>query len=218
MAEDLQALIDRLQREAVDEGQRRARAIVEAAEAKAASLVREAEVDAAELVRRAERDAEAFTERSRVALNQAGRDVVINVRKAVEQLVAALVQESLARELRPELLAEMLLKMVDAYASLGGRERRMTALLGPDDADELIKLFAQRYRERLREGVELRLDNDVVRGFRLRLVDEAVEHDFTETAIAEALTHHLRPHLARYLSATASASEAPRPENAEAEA
>jgi V/A-type H+/Na+-transporting ATPase subunit E len=218
MAEDLQALIDRLQREAVDEGQRRARAIVEAAEAKAASLVREAEVDAAELLRRAERDAEAFTERSRVALEQAGRDVVINVRQAVEQLVAALAHESLARELRPELLAEMLLKMVDAYAARDGRERRMTALLGPDDADELIALFAQRYRERLREGVELRLDNSVVRGFRLRLVDEAVEHDFTETAIAEALTHHLRPHLARYLSATAPASDAVPPATAEAEA
>lgn len=199
MPEDLQALIDRLQREAVDEGQRRARAIVEEAEARAAATIREAETKAARILERAEHDAEAYTERSTYALEQAGRDLVIAVSQAVERLLAGLVHESLEEELRPGLLAEMLTKMADAYAQRGGRERRMAVLLGADDLDEVVRLYAQRYRDRLPGGVELKLDNSVVKGFRVALVDEHIEHDFTIESIAEALTHHLRPHLAKIL-------------------
>jgi V/A-type H+/Na+-transporting ATPase subunit E len=202
MPEDLQLLIDRLQREAVDEGQRRARAIVEEAEARAAATVREAEAKAERLLERAAHDAEAFTERSTFALEQAGRDLLIAVSQSVERLLGSLVHESLMEELRPGLLAEMLAKMADAYASRGGRERRMQVLLGEDDVDQLVRLYAQRYRDRVREGVELKLDNSVVKGFRLTMVGEHVEHDFTIDAIAEALTHHLRPHLARILPRT----------------
>ncbi len=207
MPEDLQALIDRVQRDAVDEGQRRARAIVAEAEATAASLVRDAEAKATASLERAERDALAFTERSSAALDQAGRDLLISVSQSIERLLAALVHESLTETLQPDLLAAMLVAMSDAYGARGGRERRMTVLLAPDDLDALVRLYAQRLRERLPHGVELRLDNSVVKGFRVAIVDEHVEHDFTIDAIADALTHHLRPHLARILPRSHDAAE-----------
>ena len=199
MPEDLQALIDRLQREAVDEGQRRAQATVAEAEARAEALVREAEEKAARVLERADRDAEAYTERSAHALEQAGRDLLIAVSHAVERLLAGLVHASLMETLKPELLAEMLTKMSEAYASRGGRERRMEVLLNEDDLESLVRLYAQSYRDRLQTGVELKLDNEIVKGFRVVMVEDHVEHDFTIDAIAEALTHHLRPHLARIL-------------------
>jgi V/A-type H+-transporting ATPase subunit E len=199
MPEDLQALIDRLQRDAVEEGQRRAQAIVAEAEAKADALVREGESKAARLLDRAERDAEAYTERSAHALEQAGRDLLIAVSHAVERLLSGLVHESLKEELKPELLAEMLAKMSEAYVARGGRERRMNVLLNEADLEALVSLYAHRYRDRLRDGVDLQLDNDIVKGFRVVMVEDHVEHDFTIDSIAEALTHHLRPHLARIL-------------------
>ena len=199
MPEDLQALIDRLQRDAVEEGQRRAQAIVAEAEVKADALVRDAESKGARLLERAERDAEAYTERSAHALEQAGRDLLIAVSHAVERLLSGLVHEALEDELKPELLAQMLVKMSEAYVARGGRERRMAVLLNEADLEALVSLFAQRYRDRLLDGVELQLDNDVVKGFRVVMVEDHVEHDFTIDAIAEALTHHLRPHLARIL-------------------
>ena len=203
MAEDLQVLIERLQREAVDEGQRRARHIVEEAEATAAATIRDAEVEAQRLLERARHDAEAFTARSRLALEQAGRDLLINVRQSIDALLANLVRESLQEELKPELLGEMLVKMAEAYASRGGRERRLAVLLSPDDLDAMVRLYSQRLADKLPHGIGLRLDNSVVHGFRVALVDEHVEHDLTIDAIAEALTHHLRPHLAAVLTQVA---------------
>jgi V/A-type H+/Na+-transporting ATPase subunit E len=199
MPEDLQALIDRLQRDAVDEGRRRAREIVEEAEAKASASWREAEARSAALLEQAERDARAFTERSVVALDQAGRDLLIAVSQSFERMLDDLVHDSLMEELRPGLLAEMLVKMAEAYAARSSRERRTAMLLNQADLDEMVVLYAQRYRDRLASGVELRLDNSIVKGFRLTMAEDHVEHDFTIEAIAEALTHHLRPRLAEIL-------------------
>lgn len=199
MPEDLQALIDHLQRDAVEEGRRRANSIVAEAQAAADAKLRAAEAEAARLVRDAERDAEVFTERATVALEQAGRDLLIDVRQAIDELLSGLIHASLDEELRPGLLAEMLVKMADAYTAHGGRERRMAVLLNEDDLDALTNLYVQRYRERMAQGVELRLDDGVRRGYRVQMVDENVTHDFTIDAIAEELSRYLRPRLAEML-------------------
>jgi V/A-type H+-transporting ATPase subunit E len=199
MPEDLQALIDRLQRDAVNEGQRRADAIVEAARAEAAALVRDAEAEAGRRLAQAERDAAVFTERSTVALEQAGRDLLLTVRAAIGDLLGGLIRASLADELRPDLLAQMLVTMADGYTAHGGRERRMAVLVSPDDLDAMVALYAQRYREKLVHGVELTVDPDIEKGFRVVLVDEHVEHDLTVEAIAEVLSGYLTPRLADLL-------------------
>lgn len=206
MSEDLHALIDHIQRDAVDEGRRRAHAIVAEAEATADATRRAAEAEAARIVRDAERDARVFTERSAVALEHAGRDLLITVRRSIDELVTGLIRASLDEELRPGLLAEMLVKMADAYTAHGGRERRMAVLLNEHDLDALARLYVQRYRDRMAQGVELRLDDTVSRGYRVQIDGEHVTHDFTIDAIAEELARYLRPRLSEMLRRTAVAS------------
>jgi V/A-type H+-transporting ATPase subunit E len=199
MPEDLQALIDHLQRDAVAEGKRRADALVETARAEADATVREAEARAAEVLADAETEAQRRVERGTVALEQAGRDLLITLQQAIRDLFARLVREELDDELRPDLLGEMLTRMAEAYTAHGARERRMAVLLSEDDLDALAQRFTRRLRETLGRGVELRLDGTVRRGFRVEIVDEHVTHDFTADAIAEVLTDYLRPRLAEML-------------------
>lgn len=199
MPEDLQALIDRLQQDAVEEGERRAHAIVEEARAEAAARLRAADEEFARVRADAERDAARYEQRGRVALEQAGRDLLIAVRQAIDEQLSGLIRESVDEQLRPELLAEMLTRMADAYAAHGGRERRMAVLLSEEDLDVLARLYVRRYREKLGRGVELRLDAGVRRGFRIQMVDDHVTHDITLDAIAEVLADYLRPRFAEML-------------------
>jgi vacuolar-type H+-ATPase subunit E/Vma4 len=199
MPEDLQALIDHLQRDAVEEGKRRAAALVEEARADAEATVRSAEARAERIVADAEREAERRVERGTVALEQAGRDLLIGLRQAIDELFEGLIRTSLERELRPDLIADMLARMAEAYTAHGGRERRMAVLLSEDDLDALAHHYARRYREELDRGVELRLDDSLRRGFRVQMVDEHVTHDFSLDAIAEVLADYLRPRLAEML-------------------
>lgn len=203
---NFQALIDRLQREAVEEGERRAQAIVEEAEEKAAAVVRQAESQATTLREQAERDAEATLQRGTRALEQAARDLLIGLRQAIDEVFDGLVRESLDDALTPDVIADMLVKMAESYAARGGRERRMSVLLSSEDLEVLARLYTKRLHDRLPQGIELHLGSDLRKGFRVALTDEGVEHDLSLESIADALGEHLRPQLAELLPRAATPS------------
>lgn len=203
MPPELQGLIDRLQREAVDEGKQLAARLINEAQTQAQSLIARAEREAQTLRHDAERDAAATLERSQRTLQQAARDLLITLQRAIDRQFEALVRESLAQTLTPAVIAEMLSKMAQAYASRSGRERRMAILLSSEDLDQLVHHYTERYREELRLGVELRLDDQPSKGFRVVFNDDHIEHDFSLAAITEVMMRHLRPELAQVLPTSA---------------
>ncbi len=209
MPEALQSLIDKLQGEVVDEAQRKADAILAEAEAEAERRLAAADAAARKLREAAEHDAELMRERGERALEQAGRDLLIGVRRGVEDVVMRLVSVSLERALTPETLRDMLLTMAEAYAKRGGSDRRMSVLLGPDDRERLARFYADEYRQKLEQGVDIRLGAGIEKGFRVTLAGEHVEHDFTLEAIADVLSEMLRPELARLLASEPPIEERP---------
>ena len=84
MAEDLQNLLDRIQKDGVEQAEAQAETILAQARDKAAAILREAEKQAAETRVGAEKDAEVFVERSTKTLEQAARDFLISVGRSVE--------------------------------------------------------------------------------------------------------------------------------------
>ena len=196
MAEELQHLIERLQQEAVATAEQQAARIVAQAKAQAARLVREAEERARAGLAQAEKDAEAYTERSRRTLEQAARDLLISVGQGVQNILADIVAEAVEQALKPAVLEQLLVRMVEAYAARQGEESRIEVLISPADQKELVRFFADQYRQRLVRGIELHVDNEIFKGFKVSFGDGSVYHDFTREAIAESLTNFLRPQLA----------------------
>lgn len=209
MPEALQSLIDKLQGEVVDDAQRKADAILAEAQAEADRRLTVADAEARKVRDVAERDAASMRERGERALEQAGRDLLIAVRRGVEDVVMRLVNASLEQTLTPETLREMLLAMAGAYAERSGPDRRMSVLLSPEDRDQLARYYADQYRQTLQQGVEIRVGRDIDKGFRVSLDGNHVEHDFTLKAIADVLSEMLRPELARLLTSEASTEERP---------
>lgn len=196
MADELQALIERIQTEAVAKGEQQAAQLVAQARARAAELVREAEERARQIVEKAELDARQFTERSLQTLSQASRDLLITVGQGVENIISTLAVETVDEALTVETVRDMLVKMAEAYVRRSGRDRRIEILLSPEDQARLVEFFKDRYFDKVQKGLELRADGNIVKGFHVSFVDERVRHDFTREAIAEALAQFLRPHLA----------------------
>lgn len=196
MAEELQHLIERIQKEGVEKADAQAAKIISQAKEKAAAHVREAEEKAKALIAKGEKDAQAFMERSLRSLEQAARDLLITVGQGVENILADLVAESVDKALTIEVLEQMLVKMAEGYAARQGEEGRIEMLVSSQDQQALVKFFADRYKERLVGGVKLHVDNDIFKGFKVSFVKGHVQHDFTREAIAESLVNFLRPQLA----------------------
>lgn len=206
MAEELQHLIEKIQAEAVDQAEQKAKDIVSQARQQAATIVKEAEEKSAAIVKQAEQDSTVYTERSRKTLEQAARDLLITVGQGIERLMTRLVEESVDESLTVEVLQQMMVSMVEAYVkndSTGSVE----LLVSEKDRDQLMQYFNQRFKEQLDKGLEIGADQEILKGFRVSLKDGQVYQDFTDEAIAEALSHFLRPHLAEIVSRVASEKE-----------
>lgn|GEM_PF-358004 len=199
MPEMLNELIDKLQSEAVDEAERRARAIVEEAETRAERLLAEAADEAEALRREAEKSAEASRERGSRALEQAARDLLLRLRTEVLATARALARPGLAQALDGETLRRMLIAMIETYAANDGAPHRARVLLSEADRADLEAHHAALFRDELAGGVELRPDPELDRGFVVRFDGQDLVHDVTLDALSDVLASMVQPELTAVL-------------------
>jgi V/A-type H+-transporting ATPase subunit E len=196
MADELQHLMERIRLEAIESAQAQANQILGQAREKAASLVRDAEAESKAILEKAEQDSRIYVERSQRTLEQAARDLLITVGQGVENILRDIVGNSVNQALDTEFLKQMMLTIAQAYCAKEGQESRIEFLISEQDQKAIVDFFADQYRRQLIRGVQIVTDNNVLKGVRVSLKDEQVQHDFTAEAIAEALTQFLRQHLA----------------------
>lgn len=190
MTQDLQQLLEKIQRDGVDKAKSDADKLVSEAQAQARKIVEAAHAEAAKIKADARQEAEAFERRAEETVRQSARDTVLNVEKAVTALFGGLLLKDVNAALSSaELTAELAAEAVRAYiGEKGGVEVAATAKL----ADALrAKLAAE-----AASGVTVVTDDTTGAGFRLRLAGGRVEHAFTGAAVADALAKQLRPRLA----------------------
>jgi len=196
MAEELQNLIERIKKEGVANARKQAEAIVSKANAQASDLVKAAHEKAEAILKKAQSDTEVYTERSIKTLEQAARDVLISVGHGVERLFKDIIEKSLAKSLTPEELMRMIVAMVKAYTDQGMTETRVDVLVSPHDQEKIKELYMNEYRDILGKGVEIRSDDDIIKGFKISLKDGQVYHDFTLESIANVLSSFIQPKIA----------------------
>jgi V/A-type H+/Na+-transporting ATPase subunit E len=215
MAQDLQHLIDRIQSEAVAKAQQQADDILSQARQQAQDLVKKAEQDAETLLAGAKEDAQRYTERSVRTLEQVSRDLLISVGTGVQRIFDDLVRESLDEALDIGVIKSMLEHMAEAYMSRGGKQRRIAVLVNPEDEKALLDFYTERYRNKLRDSIEILPDGSISKGFQVSLVDEHAQHDFSKEAIAEAMSKFLRPHLSEIVLRVAQEDRKSQPPDSE---
>jgi len=203
MADELQPLIERLRREGVEKAEDEAEQILASAREKAAGIVREAEDKRKRILEQAKQEAETYTERSRKTLEQAARDILISVSHGIENIMSDLVAETVEEAMDLETVQEMLVRVVDRCAEKSG-DVRWEVLVSQEDRDKLIHFFADLYKQRMASGIQLKADNDVLKGFKISFAEDHVYLDFTSQAVAESLSALLRPHLAEIVKRVAS--------------
>jgi V/A-type H+-transporting ATPase subunit E len=195
MDEQLQSLLDRIRHEGVEQAEAEAASILGEAQERARRVVAEAEAEADGLRRRAEGEAEASRERGEKALEQAGRDFLLALRKSIEAILRETLRDTVATALTPDVVADMLVRLAESYAAHDMNESRVDVLLAPEDREAVAALVMQKYRDLVGQGLTLRADERLDKGFKVSFVDDNLYHDFSLTALAEALAPVLKPPL-----------------------
>ena len=181
MAEDLQHLIDKVKAEAIDK-----------AEAEASRIILEAKAKAAKMLEKADKDSQAYAERSEKTLAQAARDVVLAVSQGVEKAVLGVLALNVDKSLTPELVKQLLLTLASGYAG-----KAASVSLSEADEKKLASFVSGEFHKKLGAGVEVHSDSGIFSGFRLSFENGKVSQEWTNEAIADALSAILRPALAK---------------------
>ena len=199
MAEDLQALMERIQKDAVDKAELEATSIISKAKEKAAEIVKAAEEEAKAKLEQADKDAVAFTERSERTLEQSARDLLLSVGKNLEKMILDLLSLQIEKSLDETTVKNMLLTIAKSYSS------NIDVEFSEADATKLSSFVMGEFAKQLKAGVKVESDKGVKFGFRVKLDGGKVTHEFTEAAMADALSALLRPQLSRVVNAAAQA-------------
>lgn len=199
MSEDLQHLLEHIQREGVDKARAEAESLLQQAREKAQSITEAARKEAEGLRTEARRDAEAFNARARESIRQAGRDLVLMLEKRITRMLARMLDREVARTLDDDTLTELVVAAVKNRMASDDASG-MSVLLPADKAETLRDHLLGTLRDAVNASpVEIVPDDRMDAGFNLRLAEGRVEHDFTAPAIADALANLLRPGLAELL-------------------
>ena len=188
MSEDLQSLLEKINREGVEKARAEADKIVADAKAKAAEIVKAANAEAAKAKADAEKSAADSAARAAETIRQAARDTVLKV----EASVTALLEKLLAKDVDAALANESCVAALVTDAVKG--------LTGSAEVAAKAKLAAAlKAQLATQKNVTVVTDETLGTGFSVKLDGGRVEHAFTGDVIAEELAKRLRPELAKLL-------------------
>lgn len=185
MSEDLQSLLEKINRDGVEKAEAEAGKIIDAANRRAAEIVSAARDEAAGAKADAERESALYAERAAETIRQAARDTVISVQDAVTALLENLLAKNVDAALADEKNAAAL--VMEAIKELTG-EIEISA-----SAKLAAALKAQLAA---RGSITVSTDDAPGAGFTVKLDGGRVEHDFSPAVIAGELAKRLRPDLA----------------------
>ena len=185
MAEELQSLIEKINRDGVEKATAEAERIVSAAKEQAAAIVKAANDEAAKSAAAAKAEAEASAERAKETLRQAARDAVISVEGAVSALLEKLLTANVDAALSDPATA----------AAIAGEAVRNIVTSGEIHAGAKV---AEALKSQLaaKTNFTVVMDEVTSSGFTVKLDGGRVEHDFTGATVAAELAKRLRPDLA----------------------
>jgi vacuolar-type H+-ATPase subunit E/Vma4 len=200
MAEQLDSLLKKIHDEAVAKADVTARERLAAADKQAAQRVAEAERRAAAIVEAAEKNAAQMIESSKQTLEQAARDLLIYVRRAIEQQFAALIKDAMPELVPVTVVQEILVRLAGDADREKHTAEGVCVSVSEKDFRPLADFLLQRFHERMHHGVELHPLPSIKAGFRIAFTNKNVVYDFTDDVIVRMLCELVNPMLKDILS------------------
>ena len=186
MSEDLQSLLEKINRDGIEKANAESEKILADAKAKAAAIVKEAEETAAKAKADAEKSAADYAARAAETIAQASRDTILKIEASVTALLEKLLVKDVDAALADPATASQL--VVAAIKDLTGPGE---IACGPALAKTLNSQLSTL------NSFTVALDDTLGTGFTVKLDGGRVEHSFTGAAISEELAKRLRPDLAK---------------------
>jgi len=197
MAEEIRDLIEKINQEGIKAAEEKAQNIEAAAKQRADDILAQARLEAGEMIAVAKDRIHREDEKGKTLLAQAGRDLLLSLRKEINAMLGRIVVSDIHQVLTPEALFKLLSEVVRNYKA--GESSDITVFLNKEDLESLEKIFLNKLREETKKKIILRSAEEISGGFTISFDSGKSCYDFTDKALAEYIGTYLKPKLNKIL-------------------
>jgi V/A-type H+-transporting ATPase subunit E len=197
MAEDIKNLIEKIQQEGIKIAQDKAKEIETQAAKVAERLLREAKGQAEGLISEANERISKMQEKQKTLLAQAGRDLLLVLRKEINASLDKLIGLEVKNTLTPDALTKIIIELIEGYGGKNGGQ--IAVSLRKEDLGLLEKGLLHKLQEEVKKGLTLKAEDDIQGGFVISYDGGKSQCDFSDKALAEYIGAYLKPKLAEIL-------------------
>ncbi|MFH1038544.1 MAG: hypothetical protein V1789_07765 [PVC group bacterium] len=195
MAEQLQELIERINREGVESAEKKAGKIISEAEGKAKKILDDAERKAKETGENAERAAKSLQESAEKAIQQSFRNVMLSLKDEIKKYFDRLLTGEITDALSKDALSEIILTVAKNCAQQIQGDTKVQVLLNPADAKKLGEDLLSRFRKEVETGLTIKPVPTIDVGFMISFDGGESSYDFTDQGLQELLSTYISAEL-----------------------
>ena len=197
MAEEIRDLIEKINQEGIKAAEEKAQNIEAAAKQRADDILAQARFEAEEMIA-AEKDRNRREdEKGKTLLAQAGRDLLLSLRKEINAMLGRIVVSDIQQALTPEALFKLLSEVVRNFST--GENSDITVLLNKEDLEILEKNFLYKLGKETKKKIILKPAEEISGGFTISFDNGKSCYDFSDKALAEYIGIYLKPKLNQIL-------------------
>jgi len=197
MAEEIRDLIEKINQEGIKAAEEKAYEIETAAQLRAGDVLAQTRLEAEKIIAAAQERIRREDEKEKTLIAQAGRDLLLSLRKEINAMLGRIVVSDIRQTLTPEALFKILSEMVKKYGAGEGGD--IVVLLKKEDLETLEKDFLHKLQEATKKKIILRPAEEISGGFTISFDSGKSCYDFTDKALAEYIGAYLKPKLNQIL-------------------
>ena len=194
----LQDLIEQIKKDGVEVAEEKAEAIIEAAKTEADKIISNAKAEADKILASAKETNERMVTSSEDAIRQAGRNLLISFRESVSKELNAILNQNVTEVYSSEKLAELIIKVVEAWAKNPDAEN-IAVILNSESLNKLESVIIAGLKEKMLNGITLKPGDNFDGGFRIAVNNGSAYYDYSTEAVVEMLSNYLSPKVTELL-------------------
>jgi len=197
MAEEIRDLIEKINQEGIRAAEEKAKNIEAEARQRADDILYQARFEAEEMIAAAKDRMRREDEKEKTLLAQAGRDLLLSLRKEINAMLGRIVISDIRQALTPEALVTLLSEVVRNYSAGEGSD--VMVFLNTGDLETLEKNYLHKLMEETKKMIVLRPAEEISGGFIISFDSGKSCYDFSDKALAEYIAIYLKPKLNKIL-------------------
>ena len=203
MAEELQSLLEKIQREGIEKAAAERDEIVNKANAEAAAILAAARAEAEKMRADAANDAEALKKRAESAIRQAARDILLELKSELQRRVAAVTRNRMDAALSSEFIAGLVREIATTALSSADKAAsgKLEVMVGPAKCEEVAKLITASVGADLVEKMTIFPNAAAGRGLKVSVEGNEVFFDFSDAALTEMICEYAGSRISAVINA-----------------